>query len=488
MISPDGALLVVHLGWERGLADELAVVDVAEAKVRWRMDQQPQDWVRPAIAADSKSLLIHNGNGLIDLREAATGKLLGYRHRIGKKQEGLGAILALALAPDGKTAAAGDGAGNVAVWSIDNAQVNVLPTGPAGLSFHAVSSLAFAPDSKSLVVGLGERMVLFDVAAGKELNQFQGHRHPVESVRFDSDGLKLQTGSGKFDRWSNAAIELFAWDTQSWKQLKASLLGRKNDNCVVALDHSLYVERNNDNVLGIFDLATSKQIGSLDLPAAHGMGPGSMFSPSGRYFIQTVSGLGKGQGANLFDLRTAKRLWSPPDSRGCVFSTDEVALAFINGLTIQVCETATGKTLGKIEERLTKSDKSPIGNSGPSPQLAIAVSTNGQKLASWVPNRRDIWIWDVTTAKRSVVLDANADVQGEARVEMCWSRDGRMLAVTGLKGDHSIQVYETQTGKLRLNLVGHVGPVNSLSFSPDSRLLASGSSDTTVLVWDLSAR
>jgi HEAT repeat protein len=49
-------------------------------------------------------------------------------------------------------------------------------------------------------------------------------------------------------------------------------------------------------------------------------------------------------------------------------------------------------------------------------------------------------------------------------------------------------VFELATRRARLTLVGHAGPVQALAFSPDGGRLATGSADTTAIVWDLSGR
>jgi hypothetical protein len=59
--------------------------------------------------------------------------------------------------------------------------------------------------------------------------------------------------------------------------------------------------------------------------------------------------------------------------------------------------------------------------------------------------------------------------------------------VSAGQADGKVRIWETATGKLRRTLRGHRGPVRSLAFSPGNRMLASGSEDTTVVVWDLDA-
>lgn len=67
--------------------------------------------------------------------------------------------------------------------------------------------------------------------------------------------------------------------------------------------------------------------------------------------------------------------------------------------------------------------------------------------------------------------------------------DGRMIAVGGIgymaDGSTTIYVFDITTGKELRTIRGHTGAVSVLAFSPDGKRLATGSTDTTVLIWDL---
>jgi WD40 repeat protein len=51
--------------------------------------------------------------------------------------------------------------------------------------------------------------------------------------------------------------------------------------------------------------------------------------------------------------------------------------------------------------------------------------------------------------------------------------------------DKTVKVWDLSTCKLRTNLIGHTGYVNTVTVSPDGSLCASGGKDGTAMLWDL---
>ena len=66
--------------------------------------------------------------------------------------------------------------------------------------------------------------------------------------------------------------------------------------------------------------------------------------------------------------------------------------------------------------------------------------------------------------------------------EFQYAPDGKLLAVASSIG---IWLYDTETYQEVALFTGHTGTVHSVSFSPDGKTLASGSSDTTICLWNI---
>jgi WD40 repeat protein len=68
-------------------------------------------------------------------------------------------------------------------------------------------------------------------------------------------------------------------------------------------------------------------------------------------------------------------------------------------------------------------------------------------------------------------------------VSAAFSADGKMLASGS--SDKTIKLWNVEGKKLITNLKGDNSFINSLAFSPDGKILASGNSDNTVKLWDI---
>ena len=53
----------------------------------------------------------------------------------------------------------------------------------------------------------------------------------------------------------------------------------------------------------------------------------------------------------------------------------------------------------------------------------------------------------------------------------------------------TVRLWNAHTGKLRRTLTGHKGRIESLAFSPDGKMLATGGGggDASIKLWDLSS-
>ena len=90
-----------------------------------------------------------------------------------------------------------------------------------------------------------------------------------------------------------------------------------------------------------------------------------------------------------------------------------------------------------------------------------------------------IKIWDIATKQLLLTLS------GQARQDpsIAFSPDGKLIAAGSC--DTSIFVWDAITGELKLKLPGHSACVITLVFSSDATLLASASPDHTTRIWDL---
>jgi WD40 repeat protein len=106
----------------------------------------------------------------------------------------------------------------------------------------------------------------------------------------------------------------------------------------------------------------------------------------------------------------------------------------------------------------------------------LAFSPNGAALASGSTMDVAIRIWD-TRSGRQIRSFGAAGVDS-----LSYSPDGRRIASGSM--DNAIRVWEAETGAELLTLEGHSSWVRAVAYSPDGRHIAMGSTDRTIHVWE----
>ncbi|MDX3386595.1 cytochrome D1 domain-containing protein [Streptomyces niveiscabiei] len=128
------------------------------------------------------------GNGVIEVRDLATGRLLHSR-RLGPMDE-------VAFSPDGTRLGAVGREGTVQIWHLSTDTLKTIRTGDE----HPVRSVAFSPDGRELALATihsrAEQLTLLNTATGRIRRTFDPGVGGFLSIAFSPDGRTLATASG----------------------------------------------------------------------------------------------------------------------------------------------------------------------------------------------------------------------------------------------------------------------------------------------------
>ena len=349
-------------------------------------------------------------------------------------------------------------------------------------------TLALDHQGKRLAVGHNSsapgKVRLYDLGAPpSSVTSLDAHASPVNAVVFTPDDTRLVTGSDDGT--------VLVWDVAgAMPTVKQKVTTAKGVLSLVAPDNKTAIAGLVDGSVGTVDLDAGKFTAGIGLASdrinALALLSGDCFPPEQARLIigsqdQTVS---------LWTLPPAKSpnaLLKIPDTIPPASSTARCA-AWLSLGAAPPTQFVTGGSDGVVriwditQPKAARTNLVPAPTTPPS-SFAVNAVVAIDKYLIVASEKRIIRIWDVTATAGPVAKAAGHTNQV---LSLAWSTN--ILASGSV--DTTVRLWDADASKLNTDpvprgtgLAGHTGGVTTLAFSPDGATLASGDDTGTIIFW-----
>jgi len=331
---------------------------------------------------------------------------------------------------------------------------------------HVITS-SFSPDGKRVVTASRDNTIkIWDSLSGNLILNLTDHTAPVNCAVFSPDGKKIASSS------DDNTVKL--WDSMSGA-LIADMRKHKDYVHLVAFSPSgkSLLTASGDKTVKIWDA----KFGGLltDLKGHTDYITFASFSSSGERIITTSSD----KTSKIWNAETGELIMDLKGDKEAIncgaFSPDDKKIVTTTfGSSARVYDSNSGELL--IELKWQHDDirsTSPTQNVG-----SVFFSPDGKKIliASGDINAK---LWESETGKLLIELKGHTNIVPRA----IFSSDGKRILTASW--DNTSKIWDSESGELIADLKGHIDSLNNASFSHDGLNIVTSSFDKTAKIWDL---
>jgi WD40 repeat protein len=376
-------------------------------------------------------------------------------------------ITGCVFSPDGSRLATSSRDQSILLWESATGQLVREILGHTGW----VNSVAFSPDGRRLVSASSDKTVrLWDGKTGKSFTVLHGHTDEVLKADFSADGNTIISCS------RDRTVRL--WDARRSED-DNTLKGHRSFVYGVAFhpDGNRVASTSWDGTVRIWDANTGRPL-SVFKYEQETIVTCVAFHPDG----QILASVGRDNAVRLWDLSTGREIqhWALPTNHW-----HDTRLAFSPQGDLLACGSKDGGV--RLWNMKDRSEVAVLrGHRGA--VRDVAFSPDGRWLVSAAeppypadPTVPSLCVWDVAKKEIAQVLPGHK----EGAYSLAFNHAGTLLA-TGSE-DKTIQLWETATWE-SVDILRPGSKVYGLTFSKDDRRLASACADNTIRFWDVVTR
>jgi WD40 repeat protein len=342
------------------------------------------------------------------------------------------------------------------------------------------SGVALAPDGKTLAVGTSSLIRILDVGTGKEVRNFRGGLAGQTGLTFSPDGTALALadfGPLQLVDAANGQVKVKLAAPPQQRVLRGGPVSFSADGSIVATGSDSLGAANQKSFVFAWDTKTGKELGPFEV--LQNYNTKAVVSADGKRLASFGQYLSRGGGNDTTAARTVQ-IWDVAQGKEIRRLQTETL-----GTITQAAFSPDGKTLAATAGQASivmwdvESGKELRRVAGRRGLNLIRFSPDGKTLLGATMDGI-ILMWD-SDGKRQGVCEGHGPVHS-----LVFLADGRILAA-GVQGQ-AVRIWEVPSGKLLTPAGGHAMRLAHLGFSPDGKTLVSAAKDGKILFWDKSGK